>query len=296
MYYDEAIPLAKKYQMSKQLIKLYHNKAEALRQLKKLDQALATIESGLRLAHVEKNEHQILSSLNRQGLILKDMGRYEEARESYRRMIGFKFDQVPPEKYRGQAWHNIAVTYVEEKKYTEAESAYLEAAKENEKRPDSQRKYITWMDLGEVYYLMGHYQKAYEMEQKALALYDDVLLQPDHYAIFSLLSKITYKLGEHDQSHTYSRRFEEVNKSFLQAQKEILQIKDQYKMEILTAGFFLELQASKTREQHRMLLMILACAVLFFGVLFSYEKIKQYKVRRSIKKAILDIEQESEIC
>lgn len=82
MYYDEAIPLAKKYQMSKQLIKLYHNKTEALRKLRKQDEALATIESDLRLARAEGYGLQILSSLNQQGLVLKDMGRYEEARES----------------------------------------------------------------------------------------------------------------------------------------------------------------------------------------------------------------------
>lgn len=293
-YYDEGIGIAWKQKFNERLLKLYFNKAEALRQIEEFDQALGTIKSALDLAQREKDEDMILSSLNQRGLILKDMGRYEEARASYRRIIGFEFDKLSPEEYRGRSWHNIAVTYVEEKRHQEAAEAYHKAL--NEKIiGDEKRLYITWLDLGEVYYLLGDYKKAYEMEQKALALYDEMLLLPDHYALFSLLSKTTYKLGEHEQSHAYSERFIAVNKRFLQAQKEILQVKDQYKMEILTAGFFLELEASKTKEQYQTMLIILICSVVFFVSLFGYEKVRQYKVRHNIRSTILDIERKSNV-
>lgn len=294
-YYNEGIHVAKEQGFSNLLVMLLNSKAMSLKHNKQLDEALIVIKQGIELAKAENNEEMLLSSINQQGLILKDMGQYAKARASYRQMIDFEYDKMPSAKYRGQAWHNTAVTYLEEERYQEAKMAYLNAVQENQTRQGSREEFITWMDLAETYYLLGEEGQAYETAKIALTFYDRMLLLPDHYALFNLLSDITHELGEYELSKTYSAQFVEENKSFLKAQRDLLQVKDQYKMEILTAGFFQELELSRTTEQYEMMVTILGISVIFFIALFAYEKIKQYEVRRSIKGAILELERESDI-
>lgn len=291
-YYNEGIRVAEQHRMNDRLLKLYYSKAMSLRHNKEFEEALATIRQGLALARKERDEEWTLSALNQRGLIFKDMGLFEEARSNYWQMIDFEFNKSSPEKYKGQAWHNIAVTYMEEENYKEAEIAYLRAVSGNLKRPDSKEAFVTWMDLGETYFLTKNYEKAYEAAQKALAIYDQVLLLPEYYILFDHLSNITYKLGEYNLSRKYSERFVAVNRRFLQAQNEILQVKDQYKMEILTAGFFQEVEAAETEKQYQMILVIL---VTLFISAFVFEKTRQYYIRRSIKLSLQKIERDSAV-
>ena len=149
-YYDEGLDVAEKYKFIDLLLKISYNKSEVLRQIKAYDRALAAIRITFERALSEGDEDMILSSLTQEGLILKDMGRYEEARASYRQIVDFNFNEVAPAAYRGRAWHNIAVTYADEKRYDRAAEAYQKAI--HEKESGSQHRiFITWMDLGETY-------------------------------------------------------------------------------------------------------------------------------------------------
>lgn len=84
----------------------------------------------------------------------------------------------------------------------------------------------------------------------------------------------------------------EVNKRFLESQEEILHIKDQYKMELLTSEFFVELNASKREsefEWYLMLLGLIAVSIIIFG------RSRFLLKKRSIQKCLSEIEKHSEI-
>jgi len=280
-YYDEGIPIAIENDFKNTLIKLLYNKAVALRHNESFDYALETIEKAISVAIEERDEYKLISAINEKGLIEKDMELYEQARQSYQEILDYEFERLNPAKYKGRAWHNMGVTFVKERDYNNAKKAFSNAEKYHSERPGSSDQFTTWLDMGEVYFLSGQYNEAMEIANKAHSIYDGVSLLPDHYALFDLLSKICHEQGLHDDSHSYSQRYVLANKDFLAAQEEILRVKDQYKMEVLTAGFFLDIEQEKSKERLRLYLFT---SIAFFIVLIAGRQVWFVRLKRAIER------------
>lgn len=286
-YYDEGISIAIKHDLINTLMMLYYNKAVALRHNGDFDYAIETIDKAISLATKEKDEYKLISAINEKGIIQKDQGLYQSARQSYQRIIDYEFEKLKPAKYIGRAWHNTGVTFQEEKDYPKALNAFRKAETYHTERPKSSDQFTTWLSLGEVHYYLEQYDEALKTGRKAEAIYDEVSLLPDHYELFDLLSKICHSKENHEEAYQYSQQYVTVNKSFLTAQEEILRVKDQYKMEVLTAGFFQEIRSEEAKRKLKLYLIV--CSAFFLIVLFV-RHLRWLNIKKAVSQEIKKIE------
>ena len=291
-YYDEAIAIANTNDFSDRLTRLHYSKGMALMLNGNYDYALEELNQSLESSIRLNDEYLYVLTLNQIGLLNKHKGMYQHARESYQTIIDHKFEKLNSSEYLGQAWHNIAVTFKMEERFDEALQAYEKAENYHAIQSGDSDKLTTWLDLSEVYLLRKEYYKASEYSRKSLGIYEKVALLPEHYRVFDLLSQIAYAQKEFDDAHSYSQKYVQANKQFLEAQEEILRIKDQYKMEVLTAGFFVELNASKRQSELELYLIIIgviSVIVILIGRSQAFIK------KKSIQIGLTQIEKDSSV-
>lgn len=288
-YYNEGITLAKKYDWKRRLVKLHYNKSSALHDLGKLEEALKEIEVARHIAIDLEDELRIIRAINQRGLILNDLKAFDAARASFEEIINYTFKEISGDVHIGRAWHNIGVTYSDEGRLSGARLAYEEALPW---RTDDRSLFKTYADLSEVYMNLQLNSKAQATAALALPLYEKQPLLPENYEFFNICSQIAFNAGDMASSHTYSQQYIAENKKFLLLQEEILQVKDQYKMEVLAAGFFTEAEANKSRNQLQSYLWLL---VMFFTLIIVFGKIKQRLNRYQLKKELLKINEDSSV-
>lgn len=138
--------------------------------------------------------------LNAQGIALLNLKRYEEAKAKFREIIN---SEATISKFN--AYYNIALIYLEENNYEDAENALRKAVEEN---PNDYRVYVK---LGKVALRKGDYLSAYGDYQKASELIEGYYsaTQTDGPEIYYYLGESLVKLG----------RIEEGRNSFLKVIK-----------------------------------------------------------------------------
>ncbi|MCP4457523.1 MAG: tetratricopeptide repeat protein [Cytophagales bacterium] len=272
-YYDEGIDLALTHNIHKSTLKLLYNKVTALRHNKNYEYALEIINECIEIARADSNEYVLISALNQKGLIHKDQGNFKQARFTYDQIITHEFQTERSAKYIGRAWHNIGVTHLAQENYTLAIHAYQKAAESFEQVPGTQDQFTTWLDMALTYHKMKDFDSAQHVATQALASYPDQSLLPDNFVLYNVLSKICHDLNQPDNSHNYSQLYVKENERFLTQQKALLEVKDHYKMEVLTAGFFAQLQS----EEDQVLLRRYLIASILVTLLFYFVKLVKRK-------------------
>ena len=294
LYYDDGIELALKNGINDNifLAPLYYNKALSLRHTNQLNEALASIDECLKIAINYNDEARILRSLNQKGLILNDLKRFQKARETYSEIIQFDFVKQSPAKFIGQAWHNTALTYLGESHFRMAKAAYQKAIhfKENENKAED--LFISYHDLSETLLNLDELNQASKYAKKCLALYEQCDLDPDNYKFFNLMSEIAYRQNKPKLVREYSQKYFDENEKFLTQQREILEVKDRYKMEVLTAGFFSELHADQNIS---LLERVLWTVGILFTCILLITRIYTYLRKRSLSIQITQIKEEGTV-
>ncbi|WP_258100636.1 tetratricopeptide repeat protein [Marinoscillum pacificum] len=291
-YYDEGIDLAIENGNMELLAPLYYNKALALRHNNQLNEALEIIELSLLSAQKAKDESRVLRGLNQKGLILKDLEEFNRARDTYTEIIKYPFEKKSPEKYLGQAWHNIAVTYLNENNLDKAKKAYQKAILIKEQRNKPEDLFITYQDYSQTLLNLSELNEAYSYAQKCLVLYEHCDLDPDNYKFFNLMSEIAYRQNKPKLVREYSQKYFDENEKFLTQQREILEVKDRYKMEVLTAGFFSELHADQNIS---LLERVLWTVGILFTCILLITRIYTYLRKRSLSIQITQIKEEGTV-
>jgi len=291
-YLNEGIEIAESYNLREKKLSFSYNKSLSLRHKNDLGSALKQIEYTLKLAIELDDELRVLRSINQKGLILKDLKQYQQARETYSEIIQFDFEKQNPEKYIGQAWHNIAVTFLDENNLEKAKAAYLKAIISKESRNKAEDLFITYQDLAETLLNLNEINGAYSYAQKCDALYDQCDLDPDNYKFFNLMSEIAYRQNKPKLVRKYSQKYFDENEKFLTQQREILEVKDRYKMEVLTAGFFSELHADQNIS---LLERVLWTVGILFTCILLITRIYTYLRKRSLSIQIAQIKEEGSV-
>lgn len=141
-----------------------------------------------------------LDILNAQGVVLKELKRYEEAKNKFREIIN-----TEGLISRFNAYYNLGLIYLEEGNYDDAENVFRKAIEEN---PNDYRCYVK---MGRIALNKKDYISAYADYQKASEIveYSYNALQTDGPEIF-------YYLGE---SLFYLKRYEEARKALMRVIK-----------------------------------------------------------------------------
>ncbi|MFY0599661.1 MAG: hypothetical protein JXR03_08310 [Cyclobacteriaceae bacterium] len=289
-YYDLAIETSKDTSLNKDLAWNYWMKSRLQKNLHNYEGSLSTIELALNYAKLSKDERMIMDATNEKGIYLKDLQRFDEARNLFYSIVSHTFVDSDEAHFKGMAWHNIAHSYYLENEYEKAEEAYAQAEKYKINHSDASQRFITWTNMSELYLRMNNLKSANEYGLKALDLYKEIQLLPVNYQVYELMSTIAYKQGYYEKSRDYTEKFIEENDKFLALQHEIQQNKGQYKMELLVASFFLEVNAEKNESIYSKLVAIISSV---FSIILLAGIFSQYRIRRSISKSILNIEKNS---
>lgn len=289
-YYDNAIKLYSPTEPDASLVRIYHNRADLFGEMENWEEAIKSIDEAIYYAGEIKDEKMILSTLNFKGLLQVDMGQFEAARGTFNEILNLDFIDKHVIQI-GVEWHNIGHSYADEKRYKEAIEGYKQAEKykiEN-LRPEAEI-FITWTDLCEMHKIIGDFKTAMQYGLKAEQQYEHLMLHPENYRIFEYLSHIAFELGDYRTSKKYTDKYMEENAKFIEIQRNIQKVKDQYKMEVLAAGFFVELNSSKNDSIYTIILTIVSS---IFTIILLAGLGGQYFVRRSIRKSIQRIERDS---
>ncbi|MFT6865388.1 MAG: tetratricopeptide (TPR) repeat protein [Cyclobacteriaceae bacterium] len=289
IYYNEGIHIALKYKPEDSIVRLFWNKAKLNRVNENNEIAIESIEKGIQYAKLIDDQNLIFSTINEKGLLQIELKQFNEARLTYEAILNLSFiDKLPESK--AVAWHNIGHAYASEKKYVDAIKPYKQAEILKSKLDKAELSFITWTDLCQTYKQLGDFEKAEEYGSKAETLYDKIQLLPENYRIYEYLSYITFERGDYKQSRAYTEKYISENKKFIDLQKEVQVVKDQYKMEVLAAGFFMQMNSSKSETLYATLLAIVTS---LFTIILLAGLSGQFFVRRSIRKTIQNIEKNS---
>lgn len=289
IYYEKAIEIAKDAKNYEKLSSIFWNKADLLNQSGRSVEALDMIELAIRYAKVTKKERMIIGTINQKGIILIALGQLEPALKAYENILNHEFREMEEYLHKGYALHNIGHAYFSSGDIHSAIAAYKKAHEYKLKFTDPNEQFITLADLAEAHLMIKDYNAAKEYALKALAIYPDVQLLPKNYNIFEFLSSVAFEHGQYELSRKYTKKYIDENDKFLKLQEELQQTKDQYKMEILAAGFFAESNASKDENLYNLILTIITS---IFTLIIVAGISGQYLVRRSVKKSLQAIDKQ----
>ncbi|MEP0368168.1 MAG: hypothetical protein ABJN36_20025 [Cyclobacteriaceae bacterium] len=291
IYFEESLRIALENDLSKDVSMSYRRIANLEKDQGNIKQALDFIELSMKYAKISKNEKEIARATNSKGLLEIDAGYYERARQTYKGLLDFKYsDNDFGNDYTGKAWHNIGHSYTKEQNHTAAIIALKEAEDIKLKNGTERDWFITLKDISETYFKMGSLDMSESYALKALKHYNKVQLQLMNYELYEQLASIYFTKGDYVKSREYTEKFLAENDKFIKMQEQIQRTKDQYKMEILAAGFFAESNSKQTTSMYTMLLSLMsgALTLTILGGLFW-----QHYTKRNIRKALQDIERNS---
>ncbi|MEM6830156.1 MAG: tetratricopeptide repeat protein [Bacteroidota bacterium] len=282
-YYTEGLALARKHNLTEWVIDLNYNIGSAYKSNGDFEQATRFIFKAYQLAQSEADEHTVVNALNLVGLISSDNHQYDTAVLFFNKMLDYKYKSLNVAKYKGRAYHNIATTYLQSGDTSEARNAYYQALELKVVRNKPSEMFITEYDLAELYYSQGNYMEAHKMTLRCIGNYENMRLHPDHYEVFDLARKTSVALEEHQQADHYANRYFEENKKFIKEQERLIEIRDQFKMEVLTASFFGELDRNK-RISNLTDVIIWILVVSISAI--AYMKIRQVWMKRVISREL----------
>jgi tetratricopeptide (TPR) repeat protein len=288
-YYSEGLEIAKREKLNNWIIDLNYNTGNAYWRSGDLAKAIDHIHEAFKIAQQENDEYTLVNSLNQMGLVFKDNEMYDTATLFFNRILTHPYEGLDADKYKGRAYHNLANTYAQAGDTIEAITAFYKALEYKQKRNRPTEIFITQNDLAELFFKNGDLDLAKEMIQRCIENYEEMRLDPDHYKVFDLARKINSAMGEHTLVNHYANRYFDENDAFIKQQEKLIEIRDQFKMEVLTASFFGELERNKRIAQlNKAILWISLLALIVIG----YLRIKQIWMKRLVGKAVGELVRE----
>jgi tetratricopeptide (TPR) repeat protein len=285
-FYDEGILIATRHQLWKRLTYLHLNKAELLRKEKRPNSAFEDIEMALNYVKKFGDIELLALCMNEKGLIESELKLTDSAITTFQSILELKLATSISHYHYGKAWHNIGHIYSEKGEMYKSMDAFLQSVKIKSHNKDKTQLFITWKNICELHILQENWISALEYGNKAISLYENVTVLPENYRIFEYMSSIYFENGDFIKSHEYAQKFISENSRFLEEQEKMIQVKDQYKMELLTAGFFME---SKRDKNESIYFTIISSIVSLFTIVLIAGMTRQYYIKQSIKRSLIDL-------
>ncbi|SNS52645.1 Tetratricopeptide repeat-containing protein [Ekhidna lutea] len=288
-YYQKGLQLATENSYPKRRMNLYYNIASALHDKGDLALASSYLLKSIELAKTHEYDWMLVKSWNLLGWILKDNGDFDQSRFYYNKII--KFPQAQSEMI-AKAYHNKAVTYFLENNYDEAGNLYHKSLSLKQENENPESTFRTTKELARLYIYTEDWSQAEIFALRSEKLYKHIVNQPDAFEVFHLLDTIYYSKGDYQKAQQYSSKYVQESKLFFDKQNTLIRLKDQFKTDLIVAGFEQELRAEEQRAA--MLTWIYALLVMsLFTVSLLY--IRRIMLKRTIRQAMSALEGELNI-
>lgn len=285
-YYELGLDIANKYDFSRRAAEILYSLGQVERKKGNFDKARNLILQSLDLSREIDDEWTILNSYNLLGLISNDLQMYDEARDHYRKIIEFDFISENPSAYKGIAWLNIGESFLIERKFDLALSSLKTSLSHFEKIDSPSQIFNIQLMLTQFYYEIMELDKAKEVGLGALKNYERTSQSPDRYKIFNILANISFDQEDFQSARSYYDQFVLENEKFLSSQQDLIELSEQYKMEMLTASFFKEIEKQEQMAQMNQIIYILLAVGLFSALVVH---VRKYSLKRSLERALREI-------
>lgn len=290
-FYDLGIKAAIAANNKSALRSLLYNKSIAYRRKGNFAGAIQTLIESVDL--IPKDNHIITQkTYNQFGLIYAELGEHDEARKWYNKMIELESKNSSPRYYRGQAYHNMALSYNNQEDYVMAWKYYILAKEEKKLLGNPEKLFITYQNMAELALADRKSELAIDYANKALALIDQVPNTPEYYKIFKFLAQCE---SAHNPTLaiTYANQFIASSEAFNNRQKELLDNGDRYKVQLIASNYFSQVKREKERLKVAWT-MSCAAAFIFLAVILSIKLYRIYNYR-SPELALSHIKNQNEM-
>ena len=276
-YYREALELARDYSKEEAAGILY-NLGNLYKSTMSFDKAQVAYLEAYEIYEETQDYGWLANTTNQIGLVFKELKEYHTAREYYFRMINAEAqlkESYP--KFAGRAWHNIAVTHLEEGNLNEAIGGYLTAIRYKEVTGKDQ--FITLLDLGDAYSRAGDRPKALEAWSGALALIPMGEPDPEYFVLYKHLAK--HHIDDFALYKSYIDMYTAHWEKYHAFTEQLADIDESYRFHIALEQYWQNQNQHKLRMQY--VLVIAALAIMLAVAVFA---VYSYRLRLSARRRL----------
>lgn len=282
--YREGLLLADSNSFSKQRLQLLFNLGQVYQNQGNLPLAIQSLKEGLYIAKKRNDYQRTMKIWNLLGIIHKDNSDYVSSRNYYNAIISHP--EARP-KIKGQALHNLGMTFIMQQDFNEAIHYFLQALEIKKERPNPLHLFRTYFQLSEAYLSVGMIDQSIKVALLCDSLYSYLPIEPETYQIFRTLDTLNFIQKNYEVSQRYSSKFFQESNQFDERQKELIELKESFKTDLILSGFKNEM-ITKEREEEIIYHSIFG-SISFALLIISFFKYKSYKTRRAIQREILKL-------
>lgn len=152
--------------------------------------------------------------LNELGIVKTKNGEYTEA-QVYFGLVVSGADVYQEDKT--VAYHNLAITYMEQGNLSKAESYFLISLDMAKELEDMHSQFVTYQDLGELEHKKGNVNQAIDYWETGLSVYDDLGNDPELYSVYNWL-QLAYMDLDVEKAKGFNQKFSELNNFYVKNQ------------------------------------------------------------------------------
>ncbi len=283
-YYEDGLAIAHRHDKDKFIAWLNYSIGRAWKEEAKYVEAIDALFESSKYAERSADFDRLISINFQLGFIFKRIGEYEKSREHYFKIFEFNEKVKDFETTAGRACHNLANTYIEEANFGKAEEYFLKALeyKRNSNKPEN--AFVTYMDLGELYYNYRHYDKSLQAYNDALALGIDVSSDPDEFKIYKQIAALYGAMGNSPKFISNNSQYTQYLEAYLNTSRELAEMDQKYNIQLVTQRYF-ELVENQKRiaafKKYGGLALAGLLSLLIIVILFS--RFRRTKLRRTLE-------------
>lgn len=284
-YIDRYPDIVEKYGDRQLQIQLMLDVAENYRLLGQLDMAEELLYNAEESALDQRSTTMLAATYNQLGLIYKTTGNFVKAREYYSIIINSK----PNEEQLWKANHNMAVAYMEDGQYQEAEEYFTRAIEVSSEFIDKSKPFVSRLYMGKSFTRQSKNESAIEIWEAAVRKNPMIKNNIDHFIIYKYIRDAYGSLNNKPRFDYYLSKFDQISIDFIHIQKTILEGDRAIHFKILDNIYHerktLLSKISMLMFQHKIGVLI---ALLIIAFLVLFYKIKNRNNLRKVGTAMAD--------
>lgn len=269
--YKQGLALALQSKQNDVMVKLLHNMAVAHRTGKDYGTAITLLMKKLDFID-PNNAKEKMHTYNELGLQYQNLKEYKNARQWFGKMLETDTTELRF-FFRGQALHNLANIEKEIGNYTEAWDLFNQALSEKVSPGNAKTQFITYQDMAGLALLEKQPELALTYAEKATPLLAQVPDTPKYFDQYDLLSHCHEEKNPR-KALSYSRMYEERQRSFNQTQKNLISKIEGYKLDLVLANHEKQLQQQTQQRKLTYTIISLLLLSLMIYVYMDYRKRK----------------------
>ncbi|XOV94605.1 MAG: tetratricopeptide repeat protein [Bacteroidota bacterium] len=287
LLYDKALDKLEKYEGKERELLILFNKAYALHDKENYDETVTVLTQCISLAKTTNNTTQLNNSWNLFGDTMLKIGKVNEAIKCFQRVI--ENDQSNDDS-RANSANNLADYYLSKTDLDSSKYYYQLAIEFSKDLSIPVIPFYGYKGLAQCYLKQQNIDEGIEAGNEALALYDLIIAEDEHFLIFDIMSDLYSVKGNNQMSHYYSKKYVDETTKYFNAQKELIDVKNEFQIDLLLASFYSEIELEKKDEKYASVFILAGTILLGICILFlAYYRKKSQSNFKEIASILNDI-------